>query len=182
VLSVRPKITDLNFHLFARNVHPELFDVCARRVIERQNYRLELNITTDGHMIQFQHQDLVLSEISAGAHHPLPAKRLLVSHPISKSTTDELLYENVISYQSQVQREIVPAKVFVAIHQQLDDKLDCEGLVHRFDSNGRLSFGAMSYINVQAFRQHILLRTFHTFPDTSAVVKSETTFTIGMQA
>ena len=83
VLSVRPKITDLNFHLFARNIHPELFEVCASRTLVRENYSLKLNITTDGHAIAFLHDSMVLTEVSAGAHHPLPANHVLLSqrHP-----------------------------------------------------------------------------------------------------
>lgn len=178
MLSVRPKITDLNFHLFARNIHPELFEVCASRIWERDNYRLDLNITTDGHLISFHHDGLILTEVSASAHHPLPRKRILLSHPIEGVCHDEATHENVIGYQSKVQLEAVDPKVFVAIQQQLDGKAECEGLVHRFHSNGRLAFGALSYINVQSFSSHVLVRSFHTFPDTSAVIKSESRFTL----
>ena len=70
VLSVRPKITDLSFHLYAQSVHPELFDVCARRTTQRDRYELETAITTDGHAIRFQSGSLSLTEVSAGLHHP----------------------------------------------------------------------------------------------------------------
>ena len=178
MLSVRPKITDLNFHLFARNVHPELFQVCASRLLERENYELKLNITTDGHVISFSHNGLLLTEVSAAAHHPLPSNRILVSHPIEGVSNDEMIYRDTIGYQSQVQIEGVNPKIFATIQKQLDSKIECEGLVHRFDSNGRLNFGAISYINIQSFRNHVLVRTFHTFPDTCAVVKSESRFSL----
>jgi len=64
VLSVRPKITDLNFHLYAQSVHPELFDVCARRTTQRDRYELETAITTDGHAIRFQCGSLSLTEVA----------------------------------------------------------------------------------------------------------------------
>lgn len=180
MLSARPKITELNFHLFARNLHPELFDVCASRTIVRENYSLQLNITTDGHFISFLHDDIVLTEVSGGAHHPLPEQRVLISHSIQKQSFDETVYQDKVDYQSNVQLECVPAKTFVTIKQQLSQKMECEGLVHRFESNGRLAFGAISYINVQAFRNHVKVRTFHTFPDTCAVVKSDTRFSLDL--
>ncbi len=178
MLSARPKITELNFHLFARNVHPELFHVCATRQLERENYSLQLNITTDGHCITFCHNGMVLTEVSASAHHPLPSKRILVSHPIDGKTEDSTTFRDLIDYQSHVQLECVPPTTFVAIKQQLSEKIECEGLVHRFESNGRLAFGAISYINVQAFRKHVKVRTFHTFPETYAVIKSDTCFSL----
>ena len=176
MLTARPKITDLNFHLFARNVHPELFNVCASRTIQRERYELRINITTDGHAISFAHDDLMLTEVSAGAHHPLPTKQLLVSHPVEGVCNDKASLGLKINYQSEVELELVNPKTFVVIQQQLDDKIEFEGLVHRFGSNGRLSFGAISYINVQAFRKHVLVRTFHTFPETCAVLKSDSRF------
>ncbi len=178
MLTTRPKITDLNFHLFARNIHPELFNVCASRTIQREQYELRININTDGHSISFAHDDLLLTEVSAGAHHPLPANQILVSHPVEGVCHDRATVGVRIKYRSEVELESVNPKTFVVIQQQLDEKIEFEGLVHRFGSSGRLSFGAISYINVQAFRKHVQVRTFHTFPETCAVLKSESLFEI----
>ena len=90
VLSVRPKITDLNFHLYAQSVHPELFDVCARRTTQRDRYELETAITTDGHAIRFQCGSLSLTEVSAGLHHPLPTKSLLLTQQIDSGNRHQL--------------------------------------------------------------------------------------------
>jgi len=176
VLSVRPKITDLNFHLFARSLHPELFQVCASRTYERERYSLSINISTDGHMLTFRHKDFILSEVSASLHHPLPASRVLVSHAVDSPRSESIVHHDVIAYQSQVEMESVAPHTFVTIAQQLDKRIECEGLVHRFGSNGRLAFGALSYINVQSYREHVTIRAFHTFPDTCAVMKSESQF------
>ena len=180
MLTVRPKITDLNFHLYARSVHPELFNVCASRTWERENYELKISITTDGHVITFCHDSMMLTEVSASSHHPLPSKRVLLSNPIGSVCNEATTFRDIIGYQSQVQLESVPPKTFVTIQQQLGYKVECEGLVHRFHSNGRLSFGAISYMNVQSFRNHVRIRTFHTFPDTCAVIKSESRFSLDL--
>lgn len=176
MLSVRPKITDLNFHLFARPLHPELFQVCASRTFERERYSLSINISTDGHVITFRHKDFTLTEVSASLHHPLPSSRIVVSHAVEAPHTESITHRDAIEYQSEVEMEGVAPQTFVTIAQQLDKRVECEGLVHRFGSNGRLAFGAISYINVQSFREHVKIRSFHTFPDTCAVMKSESQF------
>ena len=176
MLSVRPKITDLNFHLFARSLHPELFQVCASRTFDRERYSLSINISTDGHIITFRHRDFTLSEVSASLHHPLPPSRVVISHPVESPRAEAIIHRDAIAYESEVEMENVSPQTFVTIAQQLDKRVECEGLVHRFDSNGRLAFGAISYINVQSFREHVKIRSFHTFPDTCAVMKSESQF------
>ena len=181
VLSVRPKITDLNFHLYAQSVHPELFDVCARRTTQRDRYELETAITTDGHAIRFQCGSLSLTEVSAGLHHPLPTKSLLLTQQIDSGNRHQLRIQDLVDYQCSVQIETVNPKLFVALQQQLNNRVECEGLVHRFGSNGRLTFGAMSYIHVQSFLEHVLIRSFHTFPESSSVVTSESRFSVAQE-
>lgn len=180
MLSVRPKVTAMNFHLFAQPVHPELVEVCDSRPVERENYRLQLNITTDGHLITFQHHDLVFCEVAAAASHELPQHHKLISHVASGSVSNgPSLYQEIIGYRSNVSMDSVDPKIFVTIQQQLDKRVETDGLVHRFESNGRLSFGAISYMHAQSFIHHVRVRAFHTFPETCAVLKTDTVFRVG---
>ena len=100
-----------------------------------------------------------------------------MNHPMKGSQCDKLLFRDVIGYECEFQREKVAAKTVLAIQQQLPD-VECEGLVHRFQSSGRMAFGALSYINIQAYRSRIQLRSLHTFPDTCAIIKSYSSFRI----
>jgi len=182
VLSARPKITDLSFHLFARALHPELFNRGASKTFERENYQLQVHITTDGHWLSFEHDGCVLSEVSSSSHHPLPTGQTLISHAVEgRCKNDQLLMDGKIHYSADVEFETVAAKTFVTIQQQLgkqNQSCETNGLVYRFESNGRLSFGAVSYVDVQSFINHVRVRAFHTFPDTCGVLKSESTFRI----
>lgn len=178
MLSVRPKITELTFHLFGRSIHPELFGVCASRLIERENYRLQINVTSAGHWLSFAHDELLISEVCASSHHPLPQQNRLFSQELRSNHEQHRLVEDRIQYQSRFQIEGVNPRLFVTIAQQLKDQGQCEGLVHQFDSSGRMAIGAISYINIQAFSKKVLVRSLHTFPDTCAVVKSESTFEV----
>lgn len=180
MLTVRPKITELQLQLFARAVHPELFEVCASRTIERDAYRLNLDITTDGHAIRFQTpgQNVLLTEVAAGIHHPLPTQQVLWNQVIDGTVRGKVQVTPGVRYQTQTRLEIVNPKLFVSVQQQLSNRMECQGLVHHFGSNGRLKFGAVSYIHVQSFQQHVLVRAMHTFPETSSIVTGETRFSI----
>jgi hypothetical protein len=48
-----------------------------------------------------------------------------------------------------------------------------QGLLHRFDSSGRMNLGALSYVNVETRNKSLLIQAFHTFPDDCAIVKSQ---------
>src|SRR5262245_38374387 len=51
---LRPPVDDLVFQLYGRPVHPELFDILARRRIRCQDFTLQLWLTTTGHVISWQ--------------------------------------------------------------------------------------------------------------------------------
>ena len=178
MLFVRPKVTDLTFHLFGRSVHPELFNACASRVVERSNYRIQVNITSVGHLVSFQRKGLIVTEVCSSPHQPLPQQHCLFSQRLESSHEHQRLYEDRIRYNSQFQIEGVNPRMFITIAQQLQEQGQCEGLVHQFESSGRMSIGGISYINIQAFNAKVLVRSLHTFPDTCAVVKSESTFKV----
>ena len=179
MLSVRPKVTEINFHLFAKPVHPELVEVCGSRRVERENYQLKLDVTTDGHLITFIHDDRVFCEVAAAASHELPQQCRLISHAVGGSKCNgPAQIDDAIAYQSNVSLESVDPKMFVTIQQQLDKRVETDGLVHRFESNGRLSFGAISYMHAQSFIHHVRVRAFHTFPETCAVLKTDTVFRV----
>jgi hypothetical protein len=175
-ISVRPKIADLNFFLFGRSIHPELFETCAQRRIERDKYSVDINITNDGHLFVFRHNGLVLTEVSAGTLHPLPQKRRLMNHSIRTFQTDQLLFREAIHYCCEFQREKVAPQTVLAIQQGLSAEIVYEGLVHSFQSSGRMAFGAVSYIHVQSYQQHVRVRSFHTFPDSCTIIKSQSEF------
>ena len=178
MLSVRPKITDLQFSVFARSIHPELIDSRATRTIHRENYLLTVNITDAGHLISFRHDNINLTEVSSALHHPLPKQRQLISHLADGPRADSRRIYDAVDYHCEFQLDAVTPQALVTIQQQLDDQNRFEGLLHRFESSGRTSFGAVSYIDIQSFRAHVQIRTFHTFPDTCAVLKSQSRFTV----
>jgi hypothetical protein len=119
----------------------------------------------------------VVTEVNASAFQLLPLQGNLISHPIQR-TRNNLTKIGAIRYLSTIEMEPVSPQLFVAIEQQLDARVECEGLLHRFDSNGRSPIRAISYMHVQSFQNHVLVRAIHTFPDTFAVVKSESRFQI----
>ena len=71
MLTVRPKIAELVFHLYGRALHPELFEVCSSTQVQRENYEAKIAITSTGHVVTWQHGGLTLTEVATAAHNPL---------------------------------------------------------------------------------------------------------------
>ncbi|OYP34416.1 DUF2617 family protein [Rhodopirellula sp. MGV] len=180
MLSVRPKVAELSFHVFSRSLHPELYTVHRTRRIERTAYQAQISITNCGHVITWNRAGdgpVTICEVATGAHQPLPTKRCLIKRPLKGSRTEKFVCQSGVSYRTHFQLEPVSPDLFFMVGQQLG-KQPVEGLLHTFDSSGRMSFGALSYINVECRQRSMLVQAVHTFPDDYAIVKVESLFSL----
>ncbi len=178
MLFVRPKICELALRVFGRSVHPELFEFCASRRMEREQYVLTAHITTAGHVLSFRHGNTQLTEVCAGIHQELPQQQCLLSQHIQHNHHRDCSVGPDVRWQSTFQYEPVEPLLFQAIEEHVAPLQHCEGLIHRFQSSGRMAIGAVSYVSIQSFRRHALVRVFHTFPDAGTVIKSQTRFSL----
>ena len=176
MLTVRPKVAELVFQLYGRPLHPELFQVCQTRTVKRQNYQAKVDITTAGHVVTWRYAGLTLTEVAAAAHHPLPERRRLMNYRLRGQRTDRVDCRGGINYQVSFQLEPVDPEVFWTFQQELALDGERKGMLHRFDSSGRMALGALSYVNVETRNRSLLVQAFHTFPDDYAIVKSQSLF------
>jgi hypothetical protein len=176
VLSVRPKVAELAFQLYGRALHPELFKVFATRQIQRGAYDAKIDITSAGHVITWRHQGLTLTEVAASAQHPLPKRRRLMSYRLRGERNDRVECRGGVTYQTSFQLEPVAPDVFWMFQHELASDSEKQGMLHMFDSSGRMAMGALSYIHVETRARSMLVQAFHTFPDDYAIVKSQSMF------
>ena len=176
MLSVRPKVAELSFQLFGRALHPELFEVHKSQTVERGEFSARLDITTAGHVITWRHRGLTLTEVAASAQHPLPERRRLLSYRLKGQRNDRVECRGGIVYQTSFQLEPVAPELFWMFQEELAHDGERQGLVHTFDSSGRMALGALSYIYAETRTRSLLIQAFHTFPDDCAIVKCQSVF------
>jgi hypothetical protein len=176
VLTVRPKVAELTFQLYGRPLHPELFEVYHTHTIQRGNYEAKIDITSAGHVVTWRYAGLTLTEVAASAQHPLPEKRRLLAYRLKGQRSDRVECRGKVLYQVNFSLEPTDPEVFWTFQQELIlDGLQ-KGMLHRFDSSGRIALGALSYINFEARNRCLSIQAFHTFPDDYAIVKSQSLF------
>lgn len=176
MISLRPKVGELVFQLYGRPLHPELFELCASRSIDRGAYSATVSITSAGHLVTWRKDGLTLTETATSVSHPMPQKRRLLSHRIAGERSDRLECRGGASYETCFQLETVQQEVFWSFQQELVEAGMKRGILHRFESGGRVALGAVSWIDVETRPRSLIIQAFHTFPDDMAIVKSQSVF------
>jgi len=176
VISLRPKVGELVFQLYGRALHPELFEMCASRTVDRGGYSASVSITSAGHLVTWRKDGLTLTEVATSVSQPLPQKRRLISHRIAGERSDRMECRGGASYQTCFQLETVHQEVFWAFQQELLEAGHRRGMLHRFESKGRVALGAISWIDVETRPRSLSIQAYHTFPDDLAIVKTQSVF------
>ncbi|MGE0606544.1 MAG: DUF2617 family protein [Pirellulales bacterium] len=164
------------FQLYGRSLHPELFEIYSTRTVQRGQYEATVSITSSGHIVSWRYAGMTMTEVATTAHHPLPQKRRLLSYRLKGERNDRVECRGGASYQVSFQLEPVDPEIFWTFQQELAEDGERKGMLHRFDSSGRLALGALSYINVETRSRSLLIQAFHTFPDDCAIVKVQSLF------
>jgi Protein of unknown function DUF2617 len=170
---LRPRVSDLIFQLYARPLHPELFDILAVRKIQREDYDLTVRITRTGHVISWENRHVHLTEVAAAAEQPLPEKRRLLSYRLRGEHHGTLTCAHGVSYQMCFQVEVLPPEIYFHVHDEILADSAKRGLLYNFQPNHRLSLAPLGFITVEARAGCLFISSFHTFPNEYTVVKSQ---------
>lgn len=179
MFSIRPTVAEHIVNVFGRSVHPELFSTHKTRTIERSKYRARIDITSDGHLVSFTgSRGATLSEVVGSLQQTLPVQRKLMSIPMRGRNAEEIHGKRGLRYRSEFELEQISAEMFWMVQNQLKTCSSQDYLVHTFDSSGRMPFGAVSFVHLEARDKQLLVQAFHTFPDDYTIVKSVTVFSV----
>jgi hypothetical protein len=170
---LRPRVSDLVFHLYGRPLHPELFDILEVRKVQREDYELTVRITRTGHVLSWENRDVFLTEVAAAGDEPLPEKRRLLNHRLRGEHCAKLACAHGIHYQASFQVEVLPAEIFLHVHDEILADGSKRGILHNFQPHHRLALAPLGFVSVEARSGCLLISTFHTFPDEHAVVKTQ---------
>jgi hypothetical protein len=119
---------------------------------------------------------MTLTEVAASAQHPLPERRRLLSYRLKGQRSDRVECRGGVLYHTNFQLEPVAPELFWTFQEELSRDGERQGLVHVFESSGRMALGAVSYINAETRSRSLLVQSFHTFPDDCAIVKCQSVF------
>jgi hypothetical protein len=165
-------------HLYDRSVHPELFTVYRQTAVSQDMYSAHIKICDAGHLVEFQHKHRPITEVIAFHKQDLPHKKRTLERRLRGCRDESFRFDCGVTYQVSYQLEKLDPDVFLNFHEEL--LVDCEraAVAHRFPAGTRLSPCPLSLIRADACRRSLLIHAFHTFPESCAVVKTQSLFEI----
>lgn len=163
--------------LYGKAVHPELFRLKARRVIQHGGYELEGWVMQGSHLLRFEHGPLCASELLTDQDKNLPTTGIVTAFLCAGERDYEHSFEREgVTYINSVQTESLSENLYIATYQELlDDARHQNGLIHEWeDESGR----CLSAITFESRKREVHSHAFHLMAGGGVVVRSQTIFEI----
>lgn len=176
---VRPAAKELTYQLYSRALHPELFDVCATRIIEQAGYSLVLRICESGHLVEIRRNGEVTVEINVDAAREVPTRGRCLSTRLGSGRDVEAHPLPEVFFQASIQLETLEPEVFVRLTTEFHSDVRNAALAHVFSSRNRLRPEAVSLLFADCGPKSVSIQAFHSFPDDLAIVRIQSLYEFG---
>ncbi len=172
----RPAASQLTYQLYARALHPELFEICATHEVVNDLYSLALHLCESGHVIELRRQGDVVTEINIDRQHELPERGRCLCVGLNQCHDVSVKPYPGLQIQASTQTEIVDPEVFEKLSAEYRRDTRRATISHAFGSRNRLRPDAISLLFADCRPHSIVVHAFHTFPDDWAIIRTQSLY------
>jgi hypothetical protein len=177
VQTVRPDVSDLVLRTFGRALHPELFERQSGLILTNASkMRLDIRLNASGHVLALSTGTNAVTEIIMDHREALPTFSRIIDYRLRGCRTESAEFDSGLRYDMSCQLERLHLDIFLRMNEELEQDLNRADLSARFPSSNRLLPGPLSLIRTEVTRNSFLVYAFHTFPEHSAIVKTQSLF------
>ena len=175
-LGQQQRVSELQFLVYSRPLHPELFDIYQRRHLVKSGYETQIWVTGISHLIGFFRREAAIVELIAGADAELPERGKLMSMPVRGEKDREFTHAEGIKYMVSCQVETMSVRLYARSHEELTGLAERRGVLVSFPQWAVESLEPFTYIDYEAKLNELHVFAYHAFPDERTLIKTQSIF------
>lgn len=176
---LKQRIDDLQFFLYERPLHPELFRINQVKRIEQRRYTAEIWIVGLSHVVTVQHGDRYVTELITDETDVLPKMGLATSFPFRGERDHAQAFGDDLRYILSSQVERMTPNLFPSSHRELIKYAQKRGLFVMFDEWENDGIVPFTFIDFEAREKEFHVHAFHAFPESTTLLKTQSIIEIG---
>ncbi len=166
-----------NMVLYRTALHPEFFDIQARRRIKHGEYEFEAWMLQSGHAVRFEFNGLCVTEIVTNAADALPDRGLVASLPCAGEKDHECEFGDRVTYMTSIQTETLSDHLYLGTYNELrDHAADSGGVV--LDWSTEFNRPDMSLLDMQRYNDEVHVQAYHLRAEGGLVLRTQSIFQI----
>ncbi len=163
--------------LYTRPLHPELFDLQARRIDRHGEYEVESWLTPGGHVVRFAvgQQQLTETVIDSGDH--LPETGLVHALPCLGEKDYEMPRDGRLGYVTTIQTEALTDNLYQATFREMKEfAVETGSLAHAWETEHGVN---LSVLDAQKYKREYHVQSYHLAAGNGTVLRTQSIFEIG---
>ena len=173
---VNVAVEELTFSLFQRPLHPELFQIYAKRKLKTEKYEALIWITGCTHVVSIFAGDVCLSEIVSVPNQPLPQRGLIGRFQFSGPHSHKCTLSRGVNYMTDFQVERMRTGLYKQSHADLERFARNRGVFVKFPELEVDGLEPFCYIDFEARQSELHIHTFSAYPDQLTMIKTQSLF------
>ena len=160
--------------LYRRALHPELFSIKGRRLIQHGEYEFEAWIMPGQHAMRFQHGDLNVSEVVTSGDVMLPQRGLVAAIPCPGEKDHEQPFADDVTFMTSIQTETLPDNLYASTFEELTEfGAETGALMHFWDD---AAGPCVSILDTQRLRTEVHSQAYHLLALGGVVIRTQSLF------
>ena len=169
-------VKELTFSLFQRPLHPELFQIYAKRELRTAKYEAHIWVTGCTHVASVYAGDMCLVEVISSPGQILPQRGLIERFQFRGPRSHKCTLSKGISYMTDFQVEKMSANLYRQSHIDLKRFARNRGMFVKFPTLEVDGLPPFCYIDFEARQNELHIHTFAAYPDQVTMIKTQSLF------
>jgi hypothetical protein len=169
-------IDELTFSLFQRPLHPELFQIYAKRELKTEKYEAIIWVTGCTHVVSVFAGDLCLSEVISGPGQMLPQRGLIERFRFRGPRSHKCSLSRGISYMTDFQVEKMSQNLYRQSHMDLERFARNRGVFVKYPGLESGGLQPFCYVDFEARQSELHIHAFAAYPDQVTMIKTQSLF------
>lgn len=173
---IKQRVEDLQFCLYQRALHPELFRIQRVKRIQQAKYSAEIWIVGLSHVISVQCGTRILTELITEDMEMLPKAGLAASFRFRGERDHAQSFDDGLRYILSTQVERLTPQLFPATHRDYVHFAQNRGLFVPFNEWKHDGLVPFTFIDHDARDHEFHVHAFHVFPEELSILKTQSIF------
>ena len=175
----RQRVEELQFCLYQRAIHPELFQIRRVKRIEQPRYQAEIWVVGLAHLVTVQAGKQTMTELISDNPEILPKNGLAASFRFRGERDHTQSFGDGVSYILSTQVERMTIQLFPATHRDYVHYAQNRELFVSFPEWTHEGLEPFSFVDFDARDHELHVHAFHAFPDELTLLKTQSIFEVG---
>ncbi len=172
----KTRSTELNFFLYRRALHPELFHIYLDKHVEYSNFQADIWVVGLSHLVTIQSNGTMVTELAAAPSELLTDRNLVTQFRFRGERDFQYRFNDNVRYIFSSQVEEATEHIFRTTYRDLVGYAENRGIYvpyPQWETDGLVPF---TYIDYEMRQYELHIHAYHAFPGEWRFLRTQSIF------